>query len=210
MEVLTENGLCIRQCEKGDAAALAALHLDSLSARLGLTVTVAYYRACLQSEHHLFVCAEDKGSIVGYVGMVRDRAKIIKLLLTGQALAALVCNLSSPVLAGEYLRHLWRWLRMRAFSRKVNLPRWEYRPVVVAKAYRCKGIAKLLLAAADHVLDCRGVTRVFLQVAKTNISALQAYEKSGFRARLESSSTIFMIKDLASHDSCRQSACHGN
>jgi ribosomal protein S18 acetylase RimI-like enzyme len=200
-EVLTENGVRIRECEKNDAWALAALHLDNLSARLGLALTEAYYKACLESEYHLFVCAEDNGSIVGFVGMVCDRAKVIKLLLTGllltgEGLEALAYNLSRPSLLLEYVRHLWRWLRIRGLSRKVNLPRWEYRPVVVAKAYRSRGVAKLLLAAADDVLDCKGVTKVFLQVAKTNVSALKAYERSGFSARLESSSTIFMIKDL--------------
>ena len=196
-EVLTEKSVRVRECEKGDAPALAALHIDNLSPRLGLALTEAYYKACLESGHHLFICAEDNGSIVGFVGMVCDRAKNIKLLLSGQALPALAYSILRPSLLAEYVRHLWRWLRIRGLSRKVNLPRWEYRPVVVAPPYRNRGVAKLLLASADGVLDCKGVTQVFLQVAKTNVFALRAYEKSGFRTRLESSSTTFMIKDLA-------------
>ena len=50
------------------------------------------------------------------------------------------------------------------------------------------------------MLDCKGVTKVFLQVANTNAGALQAYEKSGFEVRLERSSTIFMIKNLTGQE----------
>jgi GNAT superfamily N-acetyltransferase len=209
-KVPTENGWCIRQCKKSDAPALAALHVDNLSSKLGLVLTEAYYRACLESEHHLFVCAETKGALVGFVGMVCDRASMIKLLLTGQAPAVLACALSRPSLLAEYIRHLWRWLRIRDLCRQVNLPRWEYRPVLVAQPYRNRGVAKLLLAAADDVLDGKGVTKVFLQVAKTNVSALKAYERSGFCARVDSSSTIFMVKDLACAKVFRQDAHRSN
>jgi ribosomal protein S18 acetylase RimI-like enzyme len=196
-EVQTVKSLRIRQCEISDAPALAAMHVENLSGRLGVALTGAYYRACLESEQHLFICAEEDGTIVGFVGMGCDRITVIKLLLAGQMLTALACTASHPSLVCEYLRHLWRWMRIRDFSRKADLPRWEYRPVVVTKAYRSRGVARLLLAAADRILGCRGVTKVFLQVANKNAGALRVYEKSGFEVRLKRSSTIFMIKNLA-------------
>lgn len=198
-----EDGLCIRQCDIGDASPLAALHVENLSGRLGQALTEAYYQACLASRQHLFVCAEHNAAVVGFIGMVCDRAKIIKFLLATQAFAALRYTVSNPSLLGECGRHVWRWRRIRNFSRKAELPEWEYRPVVVAKPYRSRGIAKLLLTAADHVLDRKGVTKVFLQVANTNVAALRAYERSGFQIRLEYSSTIFMTKNLASENSLK-------
>lgn len=196
-EVQAITSLRIRECKTGDALALAAMHVENLSGRFGLTLMEAYYRACLESERHLFICAEEDGTIVGFIGMVCDRIQVIKLLLAGQTLTALGCTASHPSLVCEYLRHLWTWMRMRDFSRKADLPRWEYRPVVVAKEYRSRGVARVLLAAADRILGCRGVTKVFLQVADTNPGALRAYETAGFEVRLERSSTIFMIKNLA-------------
>jgi ribosomal protein S18 acetylase RimI-like enzyme len=196
-ELPTVQSLRFRQCDINDAPALAALHVENLSGRLGVALTEAYYRACLESEQHLFICAEEDGTIAGFVGMVCDRITVIKLLLAGQLLTTLTCTASHPSLLCEYLRHLWRWMRIRDFSRKADLPPWEYRPVVVAKAYRSRGVGRLLLASADRILRCRGVTNVFLQVARTNTGALRAYEQSGFEVRLECSYTIFMIKNLA-------------
>jgi ribosomal protein S18 acetylase RimI-like enzyme len=196
-EPRTARRLRIRQCEKGDAQALALVHVENLSGRFGLALTKAYYQACLESEQQLFICAEQDGTIVGFLGLVGDRIQVIKLLLTGRALVALAGAALRPSLVMEYFRHLWRWMRVRNFSRRLDLPRWEYRPVVVAQAYRSKGVATHLLAAADRMLDSRGVTKVFLQVASTNAGALLVYQKSGFKIRLAHSSTIFMIKDLA-------------
>ena len=199
-EPRTVNSVRIRQCEKADAPTLAAMHVENLSGRFGLVLTEAYYRACLESDQHLFVCAEENGAMVGFVGMVCDRIKVVRLLLARQAFTAFACTASNPLLVGECLRHLWRWMRVRDFSRKVDLPRWEYRPVLVTEASRSKGVARLLLSAADRILDCKGVTTVFLQVAKSNAGAQKAYEKSGFKVRLEHSSTIFMIKNLAAQN----------
>src|SRR5690242_1745666 len=118
-EPRTARRLRIRQCEKGDAQALALVHVENLSGRFGLALTKAYYQACLESEQHLFICAEQDGAIVGFVGMVCDRIQVIKLLLAGHTLAVLACAAVHPSLVMECLRHLWRWMRIRNFSRRL-------------------------------------------------------------------------------------------
>lgn len=195
-EVSIESSVRVRQCQADDASALARLHVENLSGRLGIRLMETYYRACVRSEQNFFICAEVNGAMVGFMGLISNRMQILKALLRSYGFTVLASIFARPFLLVEFFRHVWNWLEIPSRSQKMHLPRWEYRPVIVSKEYRGRGVAQLLFAAAEEMLDERGVTRVLVQVAKTNVAALRAYEKAGFSPVAERSSVIFMVKNL--------------
>jgi SAM-dependent methyltransferase/ribosomal protein S18 acetylase RimI-like enzyme len=195
-EVSTESTVRVRQCQTGDASVLARLHAENLSGRFDIPLMEAYYRACVQSERNFCICAEVNGATVGFVGLISDRMQILKSLLRRYGFTVFASIFGRPFLLVAFFRHLWSWLKIPIRSREMHLPRWEYRPVIVSKEYRGRGVTQLLFAAAEEMLDERGVKRVLVQVVKTNVAALRAYEKAGFCPGAERSAVIFMVKNL--------------
>ena len=53
--------------------------------------------------------------------------------------------------------------------------------VAVSKDYRNKGIGTLLIEKAHEYLKENGVTAVYLEVRKSNLSAINLYEKCGYK-----------------------------
>lgn len=195
-EVSTESSVRVRQCQADDASALARLHVENLSGRLSIPLMEAYYRACMRSGQNFCICAEVNGATVGFVGLISDRMQILKSLLRRYGFTVFASIFARPFLLVAFFRHLWSWLKIPIRSQEMRLPRWEYRPVIVSKEYRGRGVAQLLFAAAEEMLEERGVNRVLVQVAKTNVAALRAYEKAGFCPAAERSSMVFMVKNL--------------
>jgi GNAT superfamily N-acetyltransferase len=202
----TNNGISIassptvrlRICNKSDAARIARLHSDNISNGFGIPLLEAYYKACLTSQNSFCLCAEVDGAMAGYVGVISDRAELLRIALRRESMAVLRCILQHPVFFLELIRHAWNWMRFSLSSRsQVRLPSCEYRPVVVAKPYRGRHIAQMLLATAEDLLRSKGIKQVHLRVSPENASALHAYEHAGFqRVGQGRQSPIFMLKTL--------------
>ena len=193
-----------RMCNAEDAPILAQLHAVNVSDRLGIHLLEVYYRSCLESKRSFCLCMELNGVMVGYVAAISDRIDLLKITLRRHWRAVLACTAEDPDLLLELLRHCWNWLRIPMSSaRQTRLPRWEYRPVLVAKEYRGHGIAQILLAAAEEVLISKGAERVHLWVSRNNASALRAYDKSGFYPMgSDRLATISMVKNLRPAELC--------
>jgi hypothetical protein len=140
-EVSTESSVRVRQCQADDASELARLHVENLSGRFSIPLVEAYYRACVRSEQNFCISAEVNGATVGFVGLISDRMQILKSLLRGYGFTVLGSILARPVLLVEFFWHLWSWLKIPVRSQEMHLPGWEYRPVIVSKEYRSRGIA---------------------------------------------------------------------
>ena len=190
----------IRMCNVNDAAALAWLHHKYISDHMDTVLLEAYYRVCLTSKCSFCICAEMDGTIIGYIGIISERMTLVAIAICRELMAILRCISNRPVMLLELARQVCRWMHFATFSRShAQLPLWEYRPVVVAKEYRGQRVAQLLLAAAEHVLQSRGVSHVHLWVKRDNVSAIRAYEHSGFKYAGSSALwTLPMLKDLRS------------
>lgn len=53
--------------------------------------------------------------------------------------------------------------------------------VVVAKEFRLKGYAQILLTELENLLKEKGITKIFLEVRESNIPARTLYQKNGYK-----------------------------
>lgn len=67
----------------------------------------------------------------------------------------------------------------------VTLDTADVESVVVAKDYRKKGYASLLIESAIKDAQNKGAKRLFLEVRKSNTPAINLYEKFGFKQLFE-------------------------
>lgn len=190
------EGCCIRLCQPEDAPTLARLHVENMPSQKSLRTLEIYYRALIESEDNWCLCAEADGEIVGYVGVLSNEVRLLKTLLTHRIIPTLACLFARPALALECVSLCCRRVGPRKLSPKHDLPTCEYRAVVVAQQFRSRGVAHLLLAAADGVVTNHGAKEVFLYVAKANIAALRTYEKSGFERWHENPASSLLVKRL--------------
>ncbi len=142
VRVPAELDVKVRACSPPDASTLARLHCENVSDRLGIPLLEVYYRACLTTSRHFCLCAEADGQVVGYIGVLSGRIRLMKLVLRREWAGVLACLFNRPLLLVELVRHGWSWLRLRwPSTASICLPQWEYRPLVVTRKYRGRRIA---------------------------------------------------------------------
>jgi GNAT superfamily N-acetyltransferase len=178
------NGDGVRFATPSDAAALAALHAESIS--IGFLVVLGprflerlYRRIATGNGSFALVNMNESGRVTGFVAVAEDTGRLYRDFIRHDGLHA---GLSA---APAVLRHPWKVIETLRYGVNggAEMPGAEILATAVASDAQGRGIGGALVAAAIDELKARGVEQAHVVTATDNEAGLQTYFQSGFQRR---------------------------
>lgn len=170
-----------RRATVADVDAISALHASCIAE--GFLVTLGprflrrlYRRVVLSPRAFAFVVDAPSG-VVGYVACAVGTGAFYREFATRDGLVAGAVALPRLVRAPRHVWETWRY----GGRADANDAAAEVLALAVAPEARGRRIGSALVSAAAGELHDRGVTSARVVTATGNISAVRAYERSGFR-----------------------------
>jgi len=172
----------IRRGTPSDAAAVAALHTESIS--IGFLVVLGeqflerlYRRVAADDQSFLLVHVDPAKGLNGFVAVAEDTGKLYRRFLLHDGVQA---GLRA---APAVLRHPWKVIE--TFRYGVDGSATESGAEILATAVaadsRGEGIGRALVATAMEELRRRGIERAHVVTAANNDAAQRAYFACGFQ-----------------------------
>jgi ribosomal protein S18 acetylase RimI-like enzyme len=172
----------IRRGTPSDAAAVAALHGESIS--IGFLVVLGeqflqrlYRRVAVDDQSFLLVHVDPEKGVNGFVAVAADTGRLYRTFLLHDGVQA--CLRAAPAV----LRHPWKVIetfRYGVDGRTTN-PGAEILATAVAGDSQGEGIGRALVATAMDELRRRGIEHAHVVTAADNDAAQKAYFAAGFQ-----------------------------
>jgi ribosomal protein S18 acetylase RimI-like enzyme len=179
---MNANGDSVRFATPSDAAALAALHAESIS--IGFLVVLGprflerlYRRIATGNDSFALVSVNESGRVIGFVAVAENTGRLYRDFIRHDGLHA---GLSA---APAVLRHPWKVIETLRYGvdGSSEKPGAEILATAVSADAQGRGIGGALVVAAIDELKTRGIEQAHVVTATDNVAGLRTYFQCGFQ-----------------------------
>ncbi len=163
---------------------IAELHIEGIStgfiSSLGLKFVTALYEAIADDENSFgFVAVDENGKVLGFIVITEEISRLYKAVLKKSGMK-FAFTLAVKMFSFSKIKRVVETLFYPQRTKKLDLPKAELLSIVVSAEARGRGLGKKLISAAYAECRKRGVDKIRVLVAESNIVANKMYQNSGF------------------------------